>query len=39
MDIKIIARDIAYLALAGALLAAANCIEQSAISDSGSLED
>ena len=39
MDIKIMARGIGYLPIAGALLAAANCVEQSAISDRGSLED
>ena len=39
MDIKIIARGVAYLLVAGALLGAVNCVEQSAISDRGNLED
>ena len=39
MNIKIMARGIGYLLVAGGLLGAAIASEQSAISDRGNLED
>ena len=39
MNIKIMARGIGYLLVAGGLLRRRNCVEQSAISDRGNLED
>jgi len=39
MNVKFVARGVAYVALAASLLAAANCIEHLAISDGRSLKD